>query len=33
MQRTGVVDRTVDTEFDEEYERFKVYAFVTTYIN
>ncbi|CDS11645.1 hypothetical protein LRAMOSA03908 [Lichtheimia ramosa] len=23
MQRTGVVDRTVDSEFDEEYERFK----------
>jgi hypothetical protein len=24
MQRTGIVDRTVDREFDDEYERFKL---------
>lgn len=26
MQRTGIVDRTVDREFDDEYERFKLYV-------
>jgi hypothetical protein len=26
MQRTGIVDKTVDREFDEEYERYKTWV-------